>query len=145
MVLSKKDFASAWAALDSGSADSDNRIELVAVGNPHLSLNECAELAELVRSSPVPKSSDVSFVATMGREVHAAAKDAGHIEVLEDFGVGFVTDTCWCMLTEPVVPVTSRTLITNSAKYAHYAPGANDFLLRNWCFFHYILCLNMSR
>ena len=27
------------------------------------------------------------------------------------------------MLTEPVVPVDSTTLLTNSAKYAHYAPG----------------------
>ena len=27
------------------------------------------------------------------------------------------------MLTEPVVPVGSTTLLTNSAKYAHYAPG----------------------
>jgi hypothetical protein len=27
------------------------------------------------------------------------------------------------MLTEPVVPVGSSTLLTNSAKYAHYAPG----------------------
>jgi predicted aconitase len=37
--------------------------------------------------------------------------------------VQFVNDTCWCMLTEPVVPVGSEALITNSAKYAHYAPG----------------------
>jgi hypothetical protein len=27
------------------------------------------------------------------------------------------------MLGEPVVPVTARTLMTNSGKYAHYAPG----------------------
>ena len=47
----------------------------------------------------------------------------GHIQVLKDFGVDFVNDTCWCMLTEPVVPVASNALITNSGKYAHYAPG----------------------
>ena len=28
-----------------------------------------------------------------------------------------------CMLTEPVVPVLARTILTNSAKYAHYGPG----------------------
>jgi predicted aconitase len=55
--------------------------------------------------------------------VYDEAKEAGHISVLEDFGVQFVNDTCWCMLTEPVVPVGSEALITNSAKYAHYAPG----------------------
>jgi predicted aconitase len=35
----------------------------------------------------------------------------------------FITDTCWCMLSEPVIPPTVRTLMTNSGKYAHYAPG----------------------
>jgi len=41
----------------------------------------------------------------------------------EAFGAKFITDTCWCMLGEPVVPPNVRTLMTNSAKYAHYAPG----------------------
>ncbi|MCY1291647.1 hypothetical protein D9M70_408440 [compost metagenome] len=42
---------------------------------------------------------------------------------LEAFGAQFVTDTCWCMLGEPVLPPATRTLMTNSGKYAHYAPG----------------------
>merc|ERR1712232_1355943 len=45
------------------------------------------------------------------------------------FGVQIVSDTCWCMLGEvvpaplSVMPTSAQTLITNSAKYAHYAPG----------------------
>ena len=60
---------------------------------------------------------------TLGRHVHAEASAKGYTAELERFGVQLVNDTCWCMLQEPVVPPGARTLITNSAKYAHYAPG----------------------
>ena len=51
------------------------------------------------------------------------ARAAGHLEPIEAFGALLVTDTCWCMLGEPVIPPGARTLMTNSGKYAHYAPG----------------------
>jgi predicted aconitase len=126
--LTPADLAAAWRALDSGrattaSADAADPVQLVALGNPHLSLSECETLARLCANSTAPLHPSVSMVATMGRQVYDEAKEAGHISVLEDFGVQFVNDTCWCMLTEPVVPVGSEALITNSAKYAHYAPG----------------------
>jgi cis-L-3-hydroxyproline dehydratase len=62
-------------------------------------------------------------VITCGRHVLEQARDAGHVAVLEAFGVQFVTDTCWCMLGEPVLPISAKNLMTNSGKYAHYAPG----------------------
>jgi len=123
--LAARDLAGSWDSLDSGSkggAGSES-IQLVAVGNPHLSLSECATIAQLIDADDTPKKPDVRMVATMGRHVYAQAEEAGHTRVMEDFGVQFVTDTCWCMLTEPVVPVDSTALITNSGKYAHYAPG----------------------
>ena len=76
----------------------------------------CARLVDCFADNPVQ-------VATLGRTIFDEADKAGHIAVLKEFGVQFVTDTCWCMLTEPVVPIGSKTLITNSGKYAHYAPG----------------------
>ena len=54
------------------------------------------------------------------------AEAAGHALTLSEFGVEFINDTCWCMLGDvvPFPPIQSaRTLITNSGKYAHYAPG----------------------
>ena len=107
--------------LDSGAPDEE--IQCVALGNPHFSETECALLAELVSDGGGPKHPEVAVVATMGRQVFEHASEQGLIDVLQRFGVHFITDTCWCMLTEPVVPVHARTLITNSAKYAHYAPG----------------------
>ena len=66
------------------------------------------------------------MVATMGRQVYEQAEAKGHTAALEAWGVEFVTDTCWCMLGD-VVPyppvVNATTLVTNSGKYAHYAPG----------------------
>lgn len=51
-----------------------------------------------------------------------AAKQ-NQITALENFGVQIVTDTCWCMIQEPVIPPSTRTIMTNSAKYAHYGTG----------------------
>eukprot|EP00929_Paragymnodinium_shiwhaense_P008015 TRINITY_DN111934_c0_g1_i1.p1 TRINITY_DN111934_c0_g1~~TRINITY_DN111934_c0_g1_i1.p1 ORF type:complete len:639 (-),score=84.44 TRINITY_DN111934_c0_g1_i1:434-2350(-) len=131
LALSVADFKSAWTALDSGSGAAESaasdKIDLVALGNPHLSLDECRELASLVGGGggeeTLPKHPEVNVVVTLGRSVHSQASAAGYTKILEAFGAQFITDTCWCMLTEPVVPTTSETLITNSAKYAHYAPG----------------------
>jgi cis-L-3-hydroxyproline dehydratase len=108
----------AWETLNTAASP---EVGLVSLGSPHFSLDECARLAALVRGRT--KAADVAVVVTCGRAVHEAASRAGHVEVAEAFGVQFATDTCWCMLGEPVIPPAVRTLMTNSGKYAHYAPG----------------------
>ena len=56
------DLAVAWSALDSAgvemSAGEREPIELVAVGNPHLSLKECQSLAALVSQADADKVSE---------------------------------------------------------------------------------------
>jgi cis-L-3-hydroxyproline dehydratase len=108
----------AWDVLNTAAS---TEVGLVSLGNPHFSLSECARLAALVQGRT--KSADVAVIVTCGRAVHEAARQAGHVAAAEAFGVQFVTDTCWCMLGEPVIPPAVRTLMTNSGKYAHYAPG----------------------
>ena len=108
-------------ALEALNTAALTEVGLVSLGNPHFSLSECARLAALVRGRT--KSADVAVIVTCGRNVHEAARQAGHVAEAEAFGVQFVTDTCWCMLSEPVIPPSVRTLMTNSGKYAHYAPG----------------------
>ena len=112
------DLLRAWLDLNTGDAA---RIGLVALGNPHFSLEEWRRLAGLLRGSR--RGPDVELIVTSGPDVHAAAVSAGYVGVVEAFGGRCVTDACWCMLEEPIVPVAARTLMTNSAKYAHYAPG----------------------
>lgn len=112
------DLLDSWWELNSAES---SRVELVALGNPHFSTSELAALASLCAGRH--KHPDTALVVTCGRAVHERAAQAGHVATLEAFGVRLVTDTCWCMLGEPVVPLGSRTLMTNSGKYAHYAPG----------------------
>jgi hypothetical protein len=69
------------------------------------------------------KHPDVALVITCGRHVQQQASAAGYLATLDEFGAQLVTDTCWCMLGEPVLPVGTTSLMTNSGKYAHYAPG----------------------
>lgn len=113
-----KDLLSSWRELNSAR---DNRVDVVSLGNPHFSLGEFAHLARLCRGRQ--RHPDVVLAITCGRAVLEQAREAGHIAVIEAFGVTLVTDTCWCMLGEPVIPPAAKNLMTNSGKYAHYAPG----------------------
>ena len=124
IVLQQDDLEKAWHCLDSGRLpDQEHTVQLVAVGNPHLSLTECEKLGELCEESGGRVGKDVKMIATVGREIYDQAAKAGHVAKMRTFGIEFINDTCWCMLTEPVVPTDGDALLTNSAKYAHYAPG----------------------
>ncbi len=112
------DLLVSWRELNSAR---DSRVDVVSLGNPHFSLSEFAHLARLCLGRH--KHPDVVLAITCGRAVLEQAREAGHIAVIEAFGATLVTDTCWCMLGEPVIPLAAKTLMTNSGKYAHYAPG----------------------
>jgi len=116
--ISLDDLQASWKELNSAE---ELKVDLVSLGNPHFSLSECETLAALCHGKS--KHPNVAMVITCGRAIHAQAIKAGYVATLETFGAQFVTDTCWCMLGEPVVPLLARTLMTNSGKYAHYAPG----------------------
>lgn len=113
-----EDLLVSWRELNSAR---DSRVDVVSLGNPHFSLSEFARLARLCRGRR--KHPQVVLAITCGRAVLEQARAAGHIAVIEAFGATLVTDTCWCMLGEPVIPPAATTLMTNSGKYAHYAPG----------------------
>ncbi len=124
--VARADLAQAWRELNSAVADT---VELVALGNPHFSADEIGALARLCQGRC--KAGSVEVVVTTSRYVLEHLADAGQVAALRAFGVRFVVDACWCMLQEPVVPVHARTIMTNSGKYAHYAPG---LLGRKTCF-----------
>ena len=112
------DLRACWAELNTAG---DPTVDVIAFGNPHVSLDECRRLAGLCLGTI--KHPAVTVIVTCGRAVHAQAEAEGLVETLQAFGMRFVTDTCWCMIGEPLIPPAARTLMTNSAKYAHYAPG----------------------
>jgi cis-L-3-hydroxyproline dehydratase len=113
------ELARTWEELNSATV---TRTDMVALGNPHFSLTEFARLADLCDGRT--KSPDVELVVTTSRSIHAKAERAGLVARLEQFGARLVNDTCWCLIGEPVVTPSSRTITTSSAKYAHYGTAA---------------------
>ena len=116
--VSLEDLLLSWHELNSAR---DPQVDVVSLGNPHFSLSEFAHLARLCQGRK--RHPDVVLAITCGRAVLEQARAAGHVGVLEAFGAVIVSDTCWCMLGELVIPPAARNLMTNSGKYAHYAPG----------------------
>lgn len=104
-----------WQMLNAGP----EAVDLVAIGSPHASLEECRALARALAGRRV----QVPTIVTAGRDTIAQARSKGILEALHASGVEVLPDLCWCSISEPVFPVGTRALMTNSGKYAHYGPG----------------------
>ena len=96
--------------------------DLVLLGSPHFSLAEFRQLAPLLDGQA--RHPGVRFLVTTSRAVAALAERAGCLKPLRRFGGQLTVDTC--PLATPMLPPEIRTLMTNSAKYAYYAPGLLD-------------------
>lgn len=123
--LTHDDLQRAWRELNGADA---GPVQLVSLGNPHFSATELAALAALCQDRI--RHPSVPLVVTCGRAEMAKAEALGHVAVLTDFGVTLVNDTCWCMVTEPVIPPDAEVIMTNSGKYAHYGPGLTGRTMR---------------
>ncbi len=94
-------------------------LDMVILGSPHFSLEEFKQLAPLVAGKHVDPS--VKFLVTSSRAMVELARASGHLQALEEFGGQVTVDTC--VLASPMLPPEIKRLMTNSAKYAYYAPG----------------------
>ena len=120
VTVTYADLIQTWRTLN-GGVDTDTKVDLISLGNPHFSYEEFVHLANLCDGRI--KSGAVSVMITSSRDIYAKAYRAGIITALEKFGVQHITDTCWCMIVEPLIPLDAHTIMTNSAKYAHYGGG----------------------
>ncbi|MFN8062899.1 MAG: aconitase X catalytic domain-containing protein [Vicinamibacterales bacterium] len=96
-----------------------DRVDLVVLGSPHFSVAEFATLAPLLAGRR--RHPDVRLLVTTSRIVADLARETGALQALEAFGGEVTVDTC--ILTTPMLPSSIGSLMTNSAKYAYYAPG----------------------
>jgi len=103
----------ARSALGVGSGD----LGAVSVGTPHFSARELEELADLVAG----KRSSVPFYVNTSREMLARATRRGLVAPIETFGATLVTDTCTYIT--PIMGRVNGVVMTNSGKWAFYAPG----------------------
>lgn len=94
-------------------------LDMVVLGCPHFSLAEFERLVRLLagrRAHP-----RIRFLVTSSRAMVRLAEERGALAVLKAFGGRVTVDTC--LLASPMLPPGIKTLMTNSAKCAYYAPG----------------------
>lgn len=101
----------------------DGVVNVVALGSPHFSMTEFEDLLPLVEAYP-PQSS-VEFIVCTNRIVQVNLQKRGWLERLQAAGIQIVVDTC--VVVTPIVKARNGVLMTNSGKFAHYAPGNIGF------------------
>ena len=106
------------AARDALSSGRLGPLTAVSVGTPHFSVGEFAELRRLLGGRRVHDG--IRFYASTGRQTHAELTERSWHTELEALGVTIVTDTC--TYVRRFYDMGSGTVMTNSAKWAYYAP-----------------------
>jgi predicted aconitase len=102
-----------------GGATPGQPIGCVSLGTPHASLAEMQSVeAELGGSRPAP---GVELLISTSRHLLAEAEESGLALRLRDLGVELLVDTC--SYIAPVLRPSLLPAMTDSAKWAFYAPG----------------------
>ncbi len=109
----------AWWELSTADG---RELDLVVLGCPHFSLAEFEQLVRLLDGKE--KHKGIEFLVNSSRAMRALADEAGYLRSLEAFGGTVTVDTC--PLATPMLSPEVETVMTNSAKFAYYAPGMLD-------------------
>jgi predicted aconitase len=104
------------------TAERSDRIDAVAIGSPHLSLAEFDALERLLAGRRL----SVPIYACTGRHNLPELERRGSRKALETVGVVIVADTC-VVVTPILEPLNGGVLMTNSGKFAHYAPANTGY------------------
>jgi predicted aconitase len=114
LILTVEAIREARGWLSTASADA---IGAIAIGSPHLSYEEIVEVLTLLggRRPRLPL-----YVHT-SRHVLKRLEAAGRRPELAGSGITIVADTC--IVVTPILPEVQGALLTNSGKFAFYAPG----------------------
>jgi len=91
----------------------------IALGTPHFSYTEFEQLMRLLQEREIYP--ELVFYLTTSRHVFELAKKQGWTESLQRSGIRIITDTCTYF--SPVINGLRGKIMTNSAKWAYYAPG----------------------
>ena len=103
------------------TAERAERIDAVAVGSPHFSVDEFSDLHRLLEG----KTLSVPFYVCTARDTLAEVDDLGWTSRLVEAGVEIVADTC--VVVTPILPAKDGVLMTNSGKFAHYGPSNTGY------------------
>lgn len=106
----------AWSWLDNGKG---GKLGAVCIGTPHFSESEFETLARLLDGRQVHPQTPL--IVSTSRHVWSRVTASGLADQLVDAGIQVVTDTC--TYSTPILGRIDGLVLTNSAKYAWYAPG----------------------
>ncbi|HET9541326.1 MAG TPA: aconitase X catalytic domain-containing protein [Candidatus Limnocylindria bacterium] len=101
------------------TAGPGTRIGAVSLGTPHASLAELREVADLLQGARA--ANGVELLVSTARDVLASAEAEGTAGRLRVAGVELLVDTCSYL--GPVLRPTPLPMMTDSAKWAWYAPA----------------------
>lgn len=107
------------AARDELTTDESGALVAVSLGTPHFSVSEFERLVPLVAGARV--AAGVDFWVNTARHTLGEVEARGWLPVLETAGVRLVVDTC--TYVTPILRRTGGVVMTDSAKWAYYAPG----------------------
>ncbi|WP_394889060.1 aconitase X [Mesorhizobium sp. AaZ16] len=104
------------------TTEAPDAIDAVAIGSPHLSPAEFDTLERLIAGRRLA----VPIHACTGRHVLSELEKSGRRQALEALGVVIVADTC-VVVTPILADMPGGILMTNSGKFAQYAPGNTGY------------------
>jgi len=97
----------------------DGPLDMVALGTPHFSLTEFERLMPFIEGRRLKPG--LAFYISTSRHVRDEAAARGWLRELEKFGAIVIADTC--TYYSPAVRRCRGHIMTDSAKWAYYAPG----------------------
>ncbi|HEX7171105.1 MAG TPA: aconitase X catalytic domain-containing protein [Candidatus Limnocylindria bacterium] len=106
-------------ARDELTTAAGDRLTAVSLGTPHASLAELGRYVAMLGGRRV--HSGVELLVSTGRDTLAAAARTGITERLRAAGVELLVDTC--SYIAPILRPSEGATMTDSAKWAYYAPG----------------------
>ncbi len=117
VALTERDLATAIDQLS--TARTGASVSAIALGTPHFSISEFARLMPLLAG--FERAPAVDLYVNTARDTYAALGQRGWLATLEAAGFTIVVDTCTYVTS--VMREITGVVMTNSGKWAHYAPG----------------------
>ncbi len=121
VTLTPADVRDSRALLSTASGDA---VDAVAVGSPHFSLDEIIALEILLAG----RRARVPIYLNTSRHVLGKVEREGRLAGLTGCGVVPIVDTC--VVATPIMPAAGGVLMTNSGKFAFYAPGNTGYAVQ---------------
>jgi len=118
--IGPSDLQKAWNDLSTGVEGT--KLGAVVLGCPHFSFDEFRRLTQAIEEAKGhPRAPGVRFVVLTSQTSYALLQRSDFMNTLTEFGVEIVLDTC--PFHSPFISPQTKTIMTNSGKFAYYAPG----------------------